>query len=83
MVVVPISFVTDHIETLCEIDIEYRHLAEEHGVPNYWRVPAIGTDALYIEALTDMCLRVAREKGVYSFNKERYCTRNFEKCPCA
>jgi protoporphyrin/coproporphyrin ferrochelatase len=82
LVIVPVSFVSEHSETLVELDVDYRKLATEHGAPNYWRVPAIGTDPLFIEALSDLCLRVAREKGTFSFNKERYCTRNFEKCPC-
>jgi protoporphyrin/coproporphyrin ferrochelatase len=45
VVIVPVSFVSEHSETLVELDIEYRNLAEEHGVPAYHRVPALGTDA--------------------------------------
>ena len=41
LVVVPISFVSEHIETLQEIDIEYREVAEEAGIQNFYRVPAI------------------------------------------
>lgn len=54
LVVLPISFVSEHSETLVELDIEYRELAEHHGVPFYIRVPALGTDAGFIAALADL-----------------------------
>jgi len=40
LLVVPISFVSEHIETLQEIDIEYREIAEHSGIHNFRRVPA-------------------------------------------
>jgi protoporphyrin/coproporphyrin ferrochelatase len=43
LVVVPISFVSEHIETLEEIDIEYREIATEAGITNFRRVPALDT----------------------------------------
>lgn len=54
LVVVPISFVSEHIETLEEIDIEYRELAEENGVSNWRRAPALNTDATFINDMADM-----------------------------
>lgn len=54
LVVVPISFVSEHIETLEEIDIEYRELAEESGVTNWRRCPALNTDATFIKDMADM-----------------------------
>ena len=54
LVVVPISFVSEHIETLQEIDIEYRELAEESGVQNFHRVPALNTYDGFIDDLADM-----------------------------
>jgi ferrochelatase len=56
LVVVPISFVSEHIETLQEIDIEYRELAEESGIENFRRVPAPNTHPLFIRALADLVL---------------------------
>ena len=50
-VVYPLSFVSEHSETLVELDIEYRHLALQKGVPAYVRVPAVGTHPLFIEGL--------------------------------
>ncbi len=54
LVVVPISFVSEHIETLQEIDIEYRELAEESGIKGFHRVPALDTDETFITDLADM-----------------------------
>lgn len=57
LIVVPIAFVSEHSETLVELDIEYAALAAEAGVPDYYRVPALGTDAGFIEALSKVTLR--------------------------
>ncbi|MEE2695645.1 MAG: ferrochelatase [Cyanobacteriota bacterium] len=54
LVVVPISFVSEHIETLEEIDIEYREIATEAGVSNFRRVPALDTDPTFIASLADL-----------------------------
>jgi len=51
LVVVPISFVSEHIETLEEIDMEYREVAEEAGISRWRRVPALGCDELFINDL--------------------------------
>lgn len=59
LVVVPISFVSEHIETLEEIDIEYRELAEEAGIHTFNRVPALDTNPTFITALTDLVLDAA------------------------
>ncbi|NEP02628.1 MAG: ferrochelatase [Symploca sp. SIO2E9] len=54
LLVVPISFVSEHIETLQEIDIEYREIAEESGIENFRRVPALNTHPVFIEALATL-----------------------------
>lgn len=56
LVVVPISFVSEHIETLQEIDIEYREVAEEAGIHNFRRVPAPNTHPVFINALADLVI---------------------------
>jgi ferrochelatase len=47
----PIAFVSEHIETLVELDIEYAHLARELGMQTYLRAPAVGVEAEFIEGL--------------------------------
>ena len=56
LVVVPISFVSEHIETLQEIDIEYREVAEKSGIHNFRRVPAPNTHPVFINALADLVI---------------------------
>merc|ERR1711924_594516 len=51
LVVVPISFVSEHIETLEEIDGEYKELADEVGIERWERVPALGLDDDFIDDL--------------------------------
>ena len=57
MLVVPISFVTEHIETLHEINIEAREEAEHLGVETFRMMPAVGDSPLFIAALQDVVLR--------------------------
>ena len=51
IVLYPLSFVSEHSETLVELDIEYRELADEEGVPFYVRVPTVGTHPHFIAGL--------------------------------
>jgi ferrochelatase len=54
IVLYPLSFVSEHSETLVELDIDYRHLAEQAGVPKYVRVPAVGTHPQFIHGLANL-----------------------------
>jgi ferrochelatase len=54
LIAVPVSFVSEHIETLEEMDMEYRELAEENGVENWRRTPAVNTDARFINDMADL-----------------------------
>lgn len=57
IILVPIAFVSEHIETLVELDIEYAHLAAASGVKDYIRLSALGVNASYIKALNDEVLK--------------------------
>lgn len=80
--VVPVSFVSEHSETLVELDSDYRKLAEKEGVPNYSRVPALGTEKMFIEALAALCAKADRGETLCSFGDARYCPRDMQPCPC-
>jgi ferrochelatase len=54
LVVAPISFVSEHSETLVELDRDYRRLAEGSGVPGYYRAPTVGTHPRFIAALAEL-----------------------------
>jgi ferrochelatase len=60
VLVVPISFVSEHIETLYELDILYKKLAEEAGIQNFKRVPALNSDPVFIRALADIVQEALR-----------------------
>jgi ferrochelatase len=62
VVVAPISFVSEHSETLVELDRDYRRLAESLGVPAYHRVPTVGTDRRFIAALAGLVRKTAQPK---------------------
>jgi protoporphyrin/coproporphyrin ferrochelatase len=56
LIVVPIAFVSEHSETLVELDIEYGKLAAESGVPDYLRVPTVGTHPEFINGLARLVM---------------------------
>jgi len=83
IVLVPIAFVSEHSETLVELDIEYKKLAEDNGCKNYTRVPALGTNEDFINALSELIIK----KEEYKFNENLYppkiqCPSHLKKCPC-
>jgi protoporphyrin/coproporphyrin ferrochelatase len=57
ILLVPIAFVSEHSETLVELDIEYRHLAETQGAQGYFRVPTVGAAPEFIAGLADLVRR--------------------------
>jgi ferrochelatase len=54
VLVVPISFVSEHIETLYELDILFKKVAADAGVKNFRRVPALNSDATFVRALAEI-----------------------------
>lgn len=56
LVIVPISFVSEHSETLVELDILYRNKAYENGCPSYHRVETVQTHPLFIKGLANLIM---------------------------
>ena len=84
VLVCPIAFVSEHSETLVELDVEYRAEAERLGVPGYFRVPAQNSDPGFIQALRDLVLRAAGGgRPLCSFAGARQCPKPFGDCPHA
>ncbi|MEM7441997.1 MAG: ferrochelatase [Pseudomonadota bacterium] len=82
LVVVPVAFVSEHSETLVELDIEYRELAEESGVPAYERVPTVDAHPAYIDGLADEIVTLANEqKAVCPADPMRTCPQEHSGCP--
>lgn len=83
IVVVPIAFVSEHSETLVELDVEYRKLASEKGATAYHRVPTVNEDPSFIAGLAALVAKaygspktvICRQDG------KRLCPASFSRCP--
>jgi ferrochelatase len=81
VLIVPLAFVSEHSETLVELDIEYRHLAEEAGLKNYERVSTVGVHPKFIEGLSQICLNKGKQGRYCSGSNSRICPSEFSSCP--
>jgi len=54
LLIIPISFVSDHVETSFELDIEYRHVADKVRIENYIVMKGLNDSQLFIDALYDL-----------------------------
>nr|XP_010913104.1 ferrochelatase-1, chloroplastic [Elaeis guineensis] len=70
LLAVPISFVSEHIETLEEIDMEYKHLALQSGIKNWGRVPALGCTSSFISDLADAVIEALPSASAVSSTKD-------------
>ncbi len=84
VVLVPIAFVSEHSETLVELDIEYRELAEEASVPLYLRVPTVGAGAAFVAGLAELVRRALDGKDEVTAPVEGrpLCPAEFGRCAC-
>ncbi|MBI1206180.1 MAG: ferrochelatase [Azospirillum sp.] len=81
VVIAPIAFVSEHSETLVEIEIEYRHLAQAQGVPYFGRVPAVGTAATFIAGLAGLVRdTLGNAAPMRSGCASRFCPAEFSGC---
>ena len=78
IVVVPVAFVSEHSETLVELDIEYRKLAEENGSRDYIRVPAVAVNHDFVNSLKSSILQASSGE---KFTSSVRCLEKFKKCP--
>ena len=83
LIIVPVAFVSEHSETLVELDIEYKKLALDNGCIKYIRVPALGVNDTFIESLSNLIIN--KDKNQFNgkiFPPINKCPSNFIKCPC-
>lgn len=79
VVVTPVAFVSEHIETLVELDIEYAELAHGLGVAPYLRSPAVGVAAPFIQTLADAVLGALPRGAVAPYGQG--CRAVWKACP--
>jgi ferrochelatase len=82
IVVVPIAFVSEHSETLVELDIEYKKLATANNAKAYIRVPTVGATPAYIEGLAAMVREASTGTSIIPHGGVRICTAEGAACPC-
>jgi len=59
LAVIPVTFVSDHSETLYELDKQYGELAKAFGIENYVRILTLRENKIFIECLKDLVLKAA------------------------
>ena len=79
--VCPIAFVSEHVETLVELDVEYGELAQDLGVQPYLRARTPGVQAGFIETLAKAALESLDRQGVAPYGPWR-CPAGHGKCAC-
>ena len=80
VIITPIAFVSEHVETLVEMDHEYALLAERVGVQSYVRVPALSIDTDFINALTQAATKALEKTGICPAGSG--CGNSWKGCPC-
>jgi ferrochelatase len=83
LIVAPIAFVSEHSETLVELDFEYGHVAQQTGVPHYVRVPTVSAAPSYIAGLARLVGEArASHRAIAPAGGRRRCAPSFGFCPC-
>jgi protoporphyrin/coproporphyrin ferrochelatase len=82
LIISPIAFVSEHVETLVELDIEYVHIAKRLSLPFYLRAPALGAVPRFIDALADLTAQAMQQPGkTCSERGVRLCPKSAGLCP--
>jgi ferrochelatase len=82
VVVVPVAFVSEHSETLVELDIEYRHRAQVHQAAGYERAPTVSEDPDFIAGLARLVRQALAEPDrVQPGSGAEHC-RDWPRCAC-
>lgn len=80
VVILPHAFTQEHVETLVELDIEYREAAEEHGIKGYYRVQTVGEHPAFIGGLADMVYARMGSTDTAPDARARICPAGFRRC---
>ena len=84
VVIVPLAFVSEHSETLVELDIEYRQVGDAAGVAGYHRVPTVGVAEAFIAGLARLVsVAVSDTPSPCSGSGSRICPSEWPQCPCS
>jgi ferrochelatase len=81
LVVAPIGFVSEHSETLVELDMDYRAMALKEGAKGFIRVPTVGIGRAFIAGLGGLVREALRGPDVLGYCNRRLCPQGFSGCP--
>ena len=80
VVILPHAFTQEHVETLVEIEIEYREEAEKMGLTEFYRVPTVGEQPEFIKGLADMVLSRLDDTDTRPNSGSRLCPAEWGQC---
>lgn len=80
VVLYPHAFTQEHVETLVELDIEYKHLAEAQGIAGYYRAQTVGVADAFIADLARMAKEASVRGGIEADGGRRICPEQFGRC---
>lgn len=80
VVILPHAFTQEHVETLVEIEIEYREIAEEMGLHHFYRVPTVGAHEYFIQGLANMVLARTGDTDTKPDTGKKICGNEWSKC---
>ncbi len=83
VVVVPLAFVSEHSETLVELDIEYAERAHQAGVPGYHRVPTVQSNKVFVDGLSGLVREALTRSGITGEGCVRQCSSQWRRCAMA
>lgn len=83
LIIVPVAFVSEHVETIVELDIEYKKIAKDYNI-DYIRVPTLSTSNLFVTSLANIVLKFAKQEYscLLSSSLDRVCPDIYGKCLC-
>jgi ferrochelatase len=80
-VICPIAFVSEHVETLVELDRDYKNHAESRGCAAFVRAPALGVEPSFIAGLAQIVIGALARPGGPAPGSAFTCPSRWSKCP--
>ncbi len=80
VVIYPHAFTQEHVETLVELDVEYKEVAEHMGIPGYYRARTVSVRERFIDGLAELVKAHVDKNGVYAEGYEKLCPEGFAHC---
>lgn len=80
IIIYPHAFTQEHVETLVELDIEYKEMAEEKNIPGYYRAHTVGVENGFISGLSDLVRSHLEKREIAAEGGQCICPDSFNRC---